>query len=489
MGDSKLRELGRRVRDEPGNPEVLRGLARLAARAERLPEEATPGRVLPALAKHWREDPEDRTLEALFLALVGAEVPDGDAPHVPPWFGLRSRARVLEGRAFDLRQGFPLRLHRRVDGGVMVLVPDGVAIRGTDDLGPECGPPHQISLEAFYLDRRSVTWRQYLRFLETQGGRAALPSSGNLDHPVTGIPWEQAAAYCAWAGGRLPTEAEYEKAMRGPLGWRYPWGDQRLVAVSPDDAVSSVADRLADQPELQRSPVGRLVGEVIRQGARRAGQGESTRMEDPEFGEESPYGLLGVDAARYDWTDDWYHQDAYRDAVRRCPRPPAPPAPRGPVMTNQEWAEARYTEHLNRYEDGDDAYADRIYREALRDGPPWMRTQGAKVVRRGSPELGPGRYRRRHGRWHSCAERAHQRHDTGRNDIGFRVAFSAARAPEAFPPPGTKPAKVARRKTPAEPERRERPRPRKRAARGERNPFAELTNIVLDAVDELREDE
>lgn len=486
MSDAALRELGRRVRDQPGDPEVLRGLAQLAGRAERLPEEATPARVLPGLAKLWREDPQDRTLEALALALLGAELPPGDAPRIPPWYELRSRARVHEGRAFDTQQGFPLRLRRRLDGGVMIFVPDGVAVRGTDDLEPECGPPHRVSLEAFYLDRRPVTRRQYRAFLDATGSQERLPGDGAPEDPVLGVSWTRAAAYCAWVGGRLPTEAEYEKAMRGPLGWRYPWGDQRLVEVGAESAVSEVAERLVGQPELQASPMGRLFGEVIRQGARRVGSEASTHREDPEFRDESPYGLLGVDAATYDWTDDWYHRDAYRDSVRRCPRPPDPPPLRGPNWTNQQYAEHARGEFDNRHDEAPPGMAERVYQEALRDGAPWMRDQGAKVIRRGSPELGPGRYRRRDGRWVSCAQRGRHPQNSGRADIGFRVAFSAARSPEQFPPPGTKPAKVLKRKAPAEPERR------RRAPTGEggrRNPFAEISNLVLDVADRLRDDD
>lgn len=488
MSDATLRELGRRVRDEPGDPEVLRGLAQLAARAERLPEEATPARVLPGLAALWRQDPESRRLDALLLALLDAELPPRTAPRSPPWWQKRGRARVHEGRVFDRRQGYPLRIRRRRDGAHMVFVPAGDCIRGTDDLGPDCSPPHLLTLEAFYLDRRSVSRRQYQGFLEANPGREAVRGSGRPEDPITGLTWDQAVAYCRWVGGRLPTEAEYEKAMRGSDGWRYPWGNPQVIHVEAADAVTEVADRLVGQPELQRTPMGRLFGEVLRQGSRRLGRDASRRVEDPEFHEESPFGLLGVDAEHYDWTDDWYDRDAYRDAVRDSPRAAAPPAPRGPEWSNEQWAEHAHTELLNRHEDIDDAYADRVYQEALREGPPWMRDHRQKVIRRGSPELGPGRHRRPDApfRGHPCAQRAQQAPGTPRPDIGFRVAFSAARAPGSFAPSGEEPARRMKRKA-EEPAERRRESGRPGGSRSE-NPFVDVSNLLLEFAERLRDE-
>lgn len=480
MSDATLRDLGRRVRDSPGDPEVLRGLAQLAARAERLPVEATPARVLPALAALWREDPEDRHLAPLLLALLDGELPPGAAPRAPPWWQKRDRARAHEGRAFDRRQGFPLRIRRRRDGATMVLVPAGDCIRGSDDVGPECSPPHLVTLEAFYLDRRSVSWRQWEAYLVATGQGGRTRSRRDPDDPVTGITWEQAAAYCAWVGGRLPTEAEYEKAMRGSDGWRYPWGNPRVVQVEAADAVTEVADRLVGQPELQRTPMGRLFGEVIRHGSRRLGREASRRAEEPEFHDESPFGLLGVDAPHFDWTDDWYDRDAYRDAVRHGPRPAEPPAPRGPDWTNQQWAEHARGEFDNRHDEAPPGMAEQVYQQALREGPPWRRDQRAKVVRRGSPARGRG------GGHEPCARRASQAPGTGRADLGFRVAYSAARAPDAFAPPGTEPAKRMKRKA-DEPAGRRQERTRRGGSRRE-NPFVDISNLLLDFADRLRDD-
>lgn len=114
----------------------------------------------------------------------------------------------------------------------MAFVPGGEFVMGSDLGDPLSRPAHPVVVGPFFMDRFEVTNAEYGAFIKATGQQppnnwqngALDPAAGRL--PVTGVTWYQAAEYAAWAGKRLPTEAEWEYAARGTDGRLYPWGDE-----------------------------------------------------------------------------------------------------------------------------------------------------------------------------------------------------------------------------------------------------------------------
>ncbi|MDR2877721.1 MAG: formylglycine-generating enzyme family protein [Chromatiales bacterium] len=120
----------------------------------------------------------------------------------------------------------------------LITIPAGEFLMGTDRSrsAVQDTPQHRVSLAAFEISKYPVTNAQYARFVAATGHRPPLNwdggkfRQGQALHPVTMVSWHDAGAYAAWAGGRLPREAEWEKAARGTDGRRWPWGDEMDTA-------------------------------------------------------------------------------------------------------------------------------------------------------------------------------------------------------------------------------------------------------------------
>lgn len=134
------------------------------------------------------------------------------------------------------------------DATDMIRIPAGLFLMG-DDHGPEDErPQHKLSMAEFFIDRNQVTNSQFALFLNAVGPQGTrgekyydiedndarvhrradkwLADAGHENRPVVEASWFGAAAYCAWLGKRLPTEAEWEKAARGTDARKYPWGNE-----------------------------------------------------------------------------------------------------------------------------------------------------------------------------------------------------------------------------------------------------------------------
>jgi len=116
----------------------------------------------------------------------------------------------------------------------MVLIPGGPFVRGTNVGGFDEQPVREILLDPFLIDRYEVTNYHYGQFAAATGHRKAGPPARYAknvskmrgpNQPAVYVSWDDAQAYCQWKGKRLPTEAEWEKAMRGVDGRLWPWGN------------------------------------------------------------------------------------------------------------------------------------------------------------------------------------------------------------------------------------------------------------------------
>jgi len=165
----------------------------------------------------------------------------------------------------------------------MVLIPAGEFIMGTDERLPDEGPQHRVTLPAFRIDKYEVTNLQYKKFNDETRGRSprhwrnrTFPA-GKADHPVVYVSWDNANDYCRWAGKRLPTDQEWEKAARGTDGRMFPWGNEFDTAKANTPLRWQEIGQFGDT-----TPVGAFEGGV------------------------SPYGLYDMSGNVWEWTASFY---------------------------------------------------------------------------------------------------------------------------------------------------------------------------------------
>ena len=203
-----------------------------------------------------------------------------------------SIARIL--REVSMRSC--LRVNRR-DGSVLARVPAGAFEMGEGKGSDE--PKHRVELGEYWIGVYAVTNGQYAAFLEATGKSPASPSSSASSHPVVNVSWDDARAYCRWAGGDLPTEAQWEKASRwtGSYPNVYPWGN----AWDAENCNNWYDHNAAGggYQRYQTAPVGSYPS-----GA-------------------SPYGLQDMAGNVWEWCRDWYSSSYYSVSPSTDPQGPS----------------------------------------------------------------------------------------------------------------------------------------------------------------------
>jgi formylglycine-generating enzyme required for sulfatase activity len=189
------------------------------------------------------------------------------------------------------------------DAMPQVYIPEGIFYMGGVDpkAATDEKPVHQVTMHGFWLDRVEITNGMY--DLCVKAGACKIPmeiksTSRQVyftnpefnDYPVIYVTWLQAKTYCEWAGRRLPTEAEWERAARGDDTRTYPWGDQ-----SPDASHANFNSYFGDTTRVGSLPSG-----------------------------VSPYGVFDLSGNVAEWTNDFYDSDYYASGVNF--NPPGPSA-------------------------------------------------------------------------------------------------------------------------------------------------------------------
>ncbi len=195
------------------------------------------------------------------------------------------------------------------DGAPMIVVPAGSFPMGVPDGDRDGGrdeyPRHEVFVDRFAIDKYEVTNGLYLTFVKSTGHRVPQNpknptrnlwqgdsiTDSLVDRPVINVDWFDAAAYCKWAGKRLPREAEWEKAAKGTSDRRFPWGN-----VEPTAKYLNYNQRWIGEKTLM--PVGSY-----------------------EAGK-SPFGVYDMAGNVWEWVNDWYDAQYYEKSPQKNPQGP-----------------------------------------------------------------------------------------------------------------------------------------------------------------------